>query len=62
MQNPDIAKEIEEKIIENREKIIATRKIKLTADTVKAAEEKEEAAAEAPKMPKIDIDIAVDEQ
>ena len=62
MQNPDIAKEIEEKIIENREKIIATRKIKLTADTVKAAEEKEEAVAEAPKMPKIDIDIAVDEQ
>ena len=61
MQNPDIAKEIEEKIIENREKIIATRKIKLTADTVKAAEEKE-TVAEAPKMPKIDIDIAVDEE
>ncbi len=62
MNNPDIAKEIEQKIIENKDKIITTRKLK-PALAVAAA--KVETAAptetEKPKIPKIDIDIAVED-
>ena len=62
MNNPDIAKEIEQKIIENKDKIITTRKLK---PALAAAAAKIETATptetEKPKIPKIDIDIAVED-
>lgn len=62
VNNPDIAKEIERKIIENKDKIITTRKLK---PALAVAPAKVETAAptetEKPKIPKIDIDIAVED-
>ena len=62
VNNPDIAKEIERKIIENKDKIITTRKLK---PALAVAPAKMETAAptetEKPKIPKIDIDIAVED-
>ena len=62
VNNPDIAKEIERKIIENKDKIITTRKLK---PALAVAPAKIETAAptetEKPKIPKIDIDIAVED-
>ncbi len=65
-QHPEIAEEIEKKIFENRDKIIVPRKTKMlpkapvAVETETKAEETTEKKS-APKMPKIDIDIAVED-
>lgn len=59
-QNPDIAAEIEQQIRENKDKIIVTRKMK--PGPPKPSEDPiSEKDTPAPKMPKIDIDIAVED-
>ena len=65
-QHPEIAEEIEKKIFENRDKIIVPRKTKMlpkapvAVETETKAEETTEKKS-APKRPKIDIDIAVED-
>ena len=65
-QHPEIAEEIEKKIFENRDKIIVPRKTKMLPKAPVAVETETEAEEttekkSAPKMPKIDIDIAVED-
>lgn len=65
-EHPDIAAEIERQIIENKEKIMPTRKIKPPTPAERAramAAENEDAENEkkSVKMPKLDIDIAVED-
>ena len=64
-QHPDVADEVEKKILENKDKLISSRRTKLAAAAAQAqaqaqAQPQTEAPA-APKVPKIDIDIAVDD-
>lgn len=59
-ENPDICKEIEQQIMNNKDKLYPIRKNSAQAAPVKAAEETEKPEPKKPSA-KIDIDIAVDD-